>query len=63
MDNRRCLLDQKKVSGNGQFNSQRGIAFNSDNHMFVADCDNYRIMEFDENMEFCQDIWFTTKCK
>jgi len=39
-------------SGNGQFDHPAGIAFNSKNHMFVADFNNHRIVQFDENMQF-----------
>jgi DNA-binding beta-propeller fold protein YncE len=38
--------------GNVQFNEPMGIAFNSKSHMFVADENNHRIVEFDQNMQF-----------
>ena len=33
-------------SGNGQLYSPQGIAFDNDNHLYVADCGNHRVQKF-----------------
>ena len=36
-------------SSNGQFNFPRGVAFDSYNHLYVADTGNHRVQQFDIN--------------
>ena len=33
-------------SGSGQFDYPEGVAFDNDNHLYVADCGNHRIQKF-----------------
>ena len=37
-------------TGNGQFNNPYGIAFDANNHVYVADHNNHRVQKFDKFM-------------
>ena len=39
-------------SGNGQFNCPEGVAFDNDNHLYVADCENHRVQKFTIDGEY-----------
>ncbi|XP_065905626.1 E3 ubiquitin-protein ligase TRIM71-like [Dysidea avara] len=43
----------KKVTG---FNSPHGVAFDTDNNLYVADCDNHRVLKYTVNGQYMQSF-------